>query len=105
MLPLPHLNRALRQVLAGASRIIAVDVIDEKLELAKKWGATDVINSSKVEVPIQQHIVSMTGFGVDYSFDCTGNVKVKHPVGIAMKGPMVDVALVGKVVRVISPTV
>eukprot|EP00967_Tisochrysis_lutea_P030584 scaffold35948_cov32-Tisochrysis_lutea.AAC.2 len=47
----------------------------------------------------------MTGFGVDYSFDCTGNVKVKHPVGIAMKGPMVDVALVGKVVRVISPTV
>mmetsp|Transcript_69309 Transcript_69309/g.212474 ORF Transcript_69309/g.212474 Transcript_69309/m.212474 type:complete len:392 (-) Transcript_69309:122-1297(-) len=61
---------------AGAKRIIAVDLLDKKLELAKKWGATDLVNSSKLEKPVQSHIVEMTGFGVDYSFDCTGNVNV-----------------------------
>lgn len=63
-------------VKAGASRIIAVDILDEKLEAAKQWGATDVINSRNIDKPIQSKIVEMTGFGVDYSFDCTGNVDV-----------------------------
>ncbi|CAD7927805.1 unnamed protein product [Amoebophrya sp. A25] len=63
-------------VKAGAKRIIAVDLLDSKLELAKKWGATDVINSGNLEKPVQQVIVGMTEWGVDYSFDCTGNVKV-----------------------------
>jgi S-(hydroxymethyl)glutathione dehydrogenase/alcohol dehydrogenase len=62
--------------LAGASRIIAVDLLDKKLDIAKKWGATDLINPSKLDKPVQQAIVEMTGFGVDYSFDCTGNVEV-----------------------------
>lgn len=65
-------------VKAGASKIIAVDVLPSKLELAKKWGATDFLNPK--ELPegktVQSHIVSMTDFGVDYSFDCTGNVAV-----------------------------
>lgn len=65
-------------VKAGASKIIAVDLLPDKLELAKKWGATDVV--SPKDVPegktMQAHIVGMTGFGVDYSFDCTGNVAV-----------------------------
>ena len=63
-------------VKAGASRIIAVDILDQKLDLAKKWGATDFLNPTKIEVDIAKQIVAMTGFGVDYSFDCTGNVKV-----------------------------
>ena len=70
-------------VKAGAKRIIAVDILENKLEMAKEWGATDVLNSAKLEknekgepVPVQSKIVSMTGFGVDYSFDCTGNVGV-----------------------------
>lgn len=64
-------------VKAGASRIIGVDVLDAKLALGEKWGATDSINSSKLDgKPVQQEIVAMTGFGVDYSFDCTGNVNV-----------------------------
>ncbi|CAK0822968.1 unnamed protein product [Prorocentrum cordatum] len=62
--------------IAGASRIIAVDLLDKKLEVAKKWGATDFVNPSKLDKPVQQAIVDMTGFGVDYSFDCTGNVEV-----------------------------
>jgi len=65
-------------VKAGASRIIAVDILPSKLEIAQKWGATEVINSA--ELPegrtIQAEIVSKTEFGVDYSFDCTGNTKV-----------------------------
>jgi len=62
--------------LAGASRIIAVDLLPHKLELAKQWGATDVVNPKDHEKPIQQVIVGMTEFGVDYSFDCTGSVEV-----------------------------
>jgi S-(hydroxymethyl)glutathione dehydrogenase/alcohol dehydrogenase len=65
-------------VKAGASKIIAVDVLPSKLEAAKEWGATDVLNSK--ELPegrtVQAEIVSMTEFGVDYSFDCTGDVGV-----------------------------
>lgn len=64
-------------VKAKASRIIAIDLLDSKLELAKQWGATDVLNpSSLTDKKIQEVIVGMTGFGVDYSFECTGNVDV-----------------------------
>merc|ERR1711972_315256 len=65
-------------VKAGASKIIAVDLLDSKLEIAKTWGATDVINPSKLPEgkTVTAEIVGMTEFGVDYSFDCTGNVQV-----------------------------
>lgn len=63
---------------AGADRIIAVDLLPSKLELAKQWGATDLLNPK--DLPdgknIQSKIVEMTEFGVDYSFDCTGNTAV-----------------------------
>merc|ERR1712151_106705 len=55
-------------VKAGASRIIAVDLLPAKLELATKWGATDIINPSDLgDMTVQAKIVSMTEFGVDYS--------------------------------------
>lgn len=65
-------------VKAGASRIIAVDLLPEKLELGKKWGATDVLNPRDLPegTSVQSKIVSMTEFGVDYAFECTGNVQV-----------------------------
>jgi len=65
-------------VKAGAKRIIAVDLLDAKLELAKKWGATDFLNPNKLPEgkTVQQTIVGMVEWGVDYSFDCTGNVAV-----------------------------
>lgn len=57
--------------LASASRIIAVDVADDKLEFARKFGATDVINSRKVDVVTA--IQDMTqGRGVDYAFEAIG---------------------------------
>ncbi|MBB5210988.1 S-(hydroxymethyl)glutathione dehydrogenase/class III alcohol dehydrogenase [Microbulbifer hydrolyticus] len=62
--------------LAKASRIIAIDINESKFELAKKLGATDCINPKKYDKPIQEVIVELTDGGVDYSFECIGNVNV-----------------------------
>ena len=62
---------------AGASKIIGVDINPSKFEIAKKLGATDCVNPKDIEGPIQKHIAgTMTKWGVDYSFDCTGSVAV-----------------------------
>eukprot|EP01083_Nonionella_stella_P028487 78451_1 len=64
-------------VMAGASRIIAVDVNPGKFEGAIKMGATDTVDSSSLDKPVQQYIAGdLTDWGVDYSFDCTGNTEV-----------------------------
>ena len=63
-------------VQAKAKRIIAIDLNEEKFALAKKMGATDCINPSKFDRPIQEVIIEMTDGGVDYSFECIGNVDV-----------------------------
>jgi S-(hydroxymethyl)glutathione dehydrogenase/alcohol dehydrogenase len=63
-------------VQAGASRIIGIDTNPDKFEMAKSMGATDCINSNDYEQNIQDVIVEMTGGGVDYSFECIGNVQV-----------------------------
>lgn len=63
-------------VQAKASRIIAVDINEDKFEIAKKLGATDCINPNDHDKPIQDVIVEMTDGGVDFSFECIGNVKV-----------------------------
>ncbi len=61
---------------AGAKRIIGVDIDPKKYALAKNFGATECISPKDDPKPVQQVIVGMTGGGVDYSFDCTGNVDV-----------------------------
>ena len=63
-------------VMAGASRIIGIDTNPGKFELAMQMGATDCINPKDFDLPIQQVIVDMTDGGVDYSFECIGNVQV-----------------------------
>ncbi|WP_265461538.1 S-(hydroxymethyl)glutathione dehydrogenase/class III alcohol dehydrogenase [Aeromonas salmonicida] len=62
--------------LAKAGRIIAIDINESKFELARKLGATDCINPNDFDKPIQEVIVEMTDGGVDFSFECIGNVKV-----------------------------
>lgn len=62
--------------MAGASRIIGIDINDSKFELATKLGATDLINPTEFDKPIQEVIIEMTDGGVDYSFECIGNVNV-----------------------------
>ncbi len=61
---------------AKAGRIIAIDTNPDKFAMAKEMGATDVVNPKDHDKPIQQVIVDMTGWGVDHSFECIGNVNV-----------------------------
>ena len=63
-------------VMAKASRIIAVDINEEKFVLAKQLGATDFLNPKKFDKPIQEVIEDLTDGGVDYSFECVGNVEL-----------------------------
>lgn len=70
------LSAIIGATMAGASRIIGVDVNESKFELAKKLGATDCINPRDYDQPIQDVIVELTEGGVDYSFECIGNVDV-----------------------------
>ncbi|MGB1245738.1 MAG: zinc-binding dehydrogenase, partial [Porticoccaceae bacterium] len=62
--------------MAKASRIIGIDINESKFDLAKKLGATDCINPKNYDKPIQDVIVELTDGGVDYSFECIGNVNV-----------------------------
>lgn len=61
--------------LAKAGRIIAVDINESKFALAKKLGATDVVNPQAVSEPIQDYLVKLTDGGVDYSFECIGRIE------------------------------
>ena len=61
-------------VMAKAARIIAIDINESKFEMAKLLGATDFVNPKNFDKPIQEVIVDMTDGGVDYSFECIGNV-------------------------------
>lgn len=84
---------------AGAKKIIGVDINESKFELglhhiysldkkpqdiinnvifnflAKLFGATDFVNPLKYEKPIQDVLIEMTDGGLDYTFECIGNVK------------------------------
>lgn len=62
--------------MVDAGRIIAVDINESKFELAKSFGATDCVNPKKFNRPIQDVIVELTEGGVDYSFECVGNVEL-----------------------------
>ena len=63
-------------VMAGAGRIIGIDLNPAKFDLARQLGATDCVNPADHAAPIQEVIVEMTDGGVDYSFECIGNVEV-----------------------------
>jgi S-(hydroxymethyl)glutathione dehydrogenase/alcohol dehydrogenase len=56
--------------IAGAGRVIAVDVVASKLELARTFGATDLVDASAGDVV--QQVRELTGGGVDYSFEAIG---------------------------------
>ncbi|MBG1232538.1 S-(hydroxymethyl)glutathione dehydrogenase/class III alcohol dehydrogenase [Aestuariivirga litoralis] len=68
--------------LAGADMIIGVDLNDSKKEWGERFGMTHFVNPTKIEGDVVPYIVNMTKRGADqiggadYTFDCTGNVKV-----------------------------
>jgi S-(hydroxymethyl)glutathione dehydrogenase/alcohol dehydrogenase len=89
--------------LRGAERIVSVDLSEERLELAKGQGATDVLVGGP---DVVAEIVEMTGgFGADYTFEATGNVQVMRQAvesarmgwglctvaGVAGKGEVLEV--------------
>jgi len=90
--------------IAGASRIIAIDVNPSKEGVARRSGATDFVNPSQLD--LVPHVCAMTGGGVDYAFDCVGSTLLSeqaldmcHPawgvamcVGMAPSGSMVSTA-------------
>ena len=61
---------------AKAGRIIGIDTNSSKFELATAMGATECINPKDFDQPIQEVIVAMTDGGVEFSFECIGNVNV-----------------------------
>ncbi|WP_260961456.1 S-(hydroxymethyl)glutathione dehydrogenase/class III alcohol dehydrogenase [Pseudomonas citri] len=62
--------------MANAGRIIAIDINPAKRDVALSLGATDFINPKEYDKPIQDVIVELTDGGVDYSFECVGNVQL-----------------------------
>ncbi|MEY8802279.1 S-(hydroxymethyl)glutathione dehydrogenase/class III alcohol dehydrogenase [Leisingera sp. XS_AS12] len=70
------LSAVIGATMAKASRIIVIDINESKFDLARKLGATDFINPNDYDKPIQDVIVELTDGGVDYSFECIGNVNV-----------------------------
>ena len=72
--------------IAGASRVIAVDNQPWKLDLTRKLGATDTVNSNDGD-PIAQVMELTGGLGVDYAFECIGLVPtIQQAVMMAKKG-------------------
>ena len=63
--------------MAGAGRIIGIDLNSRKYELARQFGATDCLNPGEV-ANVAEALVEMTEGGVDFAFECIGNVEVMN---------------------------
>jgi S-(hydroxymethyl)glutathione dehydrogenase/alcohol dehydrogenase len=63
--------------MAGAARIIGIDTNPRKFELARQFGATDCVNPHDV-ANLPEALVELTGGGVDFAFECIGNVEVMN---------------------------
>lgn len=91
--------------LAGAERIFAVDRSAERLEMARRYGATDVILPSAATDSVERILELTGGLGADYTFEATGNVDVMRQaveaarmgwglctvLGVAGKGETLDI--------------
>jgi aryl-alcohol dehydrogenase len=91
------LSAILAAVVSGCTRIIAVDILEDRLKLAKEFGATDTINSGKANAV--EEIRKMTGGGIEFTLECTGIPKVfRQAVDALMMGGtcgLIGVAPVG----------
>src|SRR5690606_28525054 len=71
--------------LAGASKIIAVDLLENKLAAAREFGATDVVDGSKDDAVAT--VMQMTGGGVDYAFEAIGLARTaEQAFGMVKRG-------------------
>jgi aryl-alcohol dehydrogenase len=77
---------------AGCTKIIAVDVNQQRLKLATELGATHTLNGADANLP--QHLRDLTGGGLDYSLDTTGNTSILKTAFETLR-PLGQCALVG----------
>jgi S-(hydroxymethyl)glutathione dehydrogenase / alcohol dehydrogenase len=88
------LNAIQGAVLAEASRIVGIDINDGKLQLARQFGATDVINNSAGDAVEQLHDMLPRGEGVDYSFEAIGS-KATFELAFDVLGPLGTATVIG----------
>jgi S-(hydroxymethyl)glutathione dehydrogenase / alcohol dehydrogenase len=62
--------------LAGANKIVGVDINPKRKAMAEKFGMTHFVNPKEVQGDLVPYLVSLTDGGADYSFECVGNVKL-----------------------------
>ncbi|MCZ6888140.1 MAG: Zn-dependent alcohol dehydrogenase [Gammaproteobacteria bacterium] len=91
--------------IAGAGQIIAIDTVASKLELARKFGATDVVNAAETDVV--EAVREMTGGGVHYSFEAIGlKVTTEQAFKIIRRGgtaTVIGMIPVGTMVEIHGP--
>ena len=61
--------------LAGANLIVGIDINPSRRELAERFGMTHFVNPKEVQDDLVPYLVSLTGGGADYSFECVGDVR------------------------------
>ena len=59
--------------MAGAGKIVGIDLNDAREPLARKFGLTHFVNPKHVQGDLVPHLVELTGGGADYSFECVGS--------------------------------
>ena len=101
------LSAIMAAVVSGCTKIIGVDVVEERLKLAREFGATDVINSGKSDAV--EEIRKLTGGGIEFTLECTGIPKVlRQAVDSLMMGGtcgLIGVAPVGVEVNLEMQTI
>ena len=60
---------------AGASKIVGIDINPEKFKIAKQFGFTEFINPKDYDKPLQQVLIEKFDGGLDFTFECVGNVQ------------------------------
>ncbi len=89
--------------MAGADRIVGVDINSDKKVWGEHFGMTDFVNPQEVD-DVVAHLVALLDGGADYSFDCTGNTEVMRQalecchkgwgtsiiIGVAEAGKMIE---------------
>ena len=79
---------------AGAKQIIGIDINPSKFDIAKKFGCTEFVNPKQCSKPLPEHLVDMSDGGLDYTFECIGNVlTMRQALESAHKGWGVSVII------------
>jgi len=84
---------------AGASRIIGVDINPSKFDVARKFGATEFVNPKEIKGTTEDELVRITDGGCDYTFECIGNVNTMKSALIACHkgwGESIIIGVAGK---------